>query len=229
VRSRLDARQAQAIAGLVFEAVEEPLLILDRGLRVQLVNGAFCRAFAVTPDEALGRPLGELSNGRWDLPALRDGLEQVARHGGTLEDLEVELDAGTPEARCLLLCARPLTPPEGGATLLLLALRDVTDRRRAETAERERARLSGVLLAARTAQHAISNELALVVGLSELLSVHPGLPEDARTTAEDALSAAWKVAEDLGRLGQITRLEEVELGHPKGAVLDLDASTTGAA
>ena len=38
----------------------------------------------------------------------------------------------------------------------------------------ERARLEGVLLAARTAQHELNNRLGVVLGYAEMLAEHPG-------------------------------------------------------
>ena len=87
----------------------------------------------------------------------------------------------------------------------------------------ERARLEGVLLAARTAQHALNNQLALTVGYADLLAADPRLPPDLREVAREALSGAQAAGITLEQLQSITRLEEIDQAGP-GPVLDLARS-----
>jgi PAS domain S-box-containing protein len=88
----------------------------------------------------------------------------------------------------------------------------------------ERARLAGALLAARTAQHALNNQLSTVVGYADLLTEDPRLLEDLRLLAQETRTGAQEAARTLQELGRITRLEEVDQGGP-GPVLDLARST----
>lgn len=88
----------------------------------------------------------------------------------------------------------------------------------------ERARLAGVLLAARTLEHELNNQLSLTVGYAELLANSSLLPPPLRPQAEEALRGARGAARTLARLHTVTRLQEVNLGGPGGAVLDLGAT-----
>ena len=88
----------------------------------------------------------------------------------------------------------------------------------------QRLRLEGALLAARTAQHALNNQLGAVVGYASLLMEDPQLTEDLRALAREILAGAEDAARTVQQLGQITRLEEVHRGGP-GPVLDLARST----
>ena len=101
---------------------------------------------------------------------------------------------------------------------------DVTCRKMAERLGIERARLEGALLTARTAQHELYNQLAMTVGYAEMLADDARLPEPARELAREALAGAERAVASLQRLGQITRLEEIDQGGP-GTVLDLRRST----
>jgi PAS domain S-box-containing protein len=87
----------------------------------------------------------------------------------------------------------------------------------------ERSRLEGALLAARTAQHALNNQLALTVGYADLLAADPRLPPELREMAGEALSGAQAAAATLEQLQCITRLEEIDQAGP-GPVLDLARS-----
>jgi PAS domain S-box-containing protein len=87
----------------------------------------------------------------------------------------------------------------------------------------ERSRLEGALLAARTAQHALNNQLALTVGYADLLAADLRLPPDLREVAHEALTGAQAAAATLQQLQRITRLEEIDQAGP-GPVLDLARS-----
>jgi PAS domain S-box-containing protein len=84
----------------------------------------------------------------------------------------------------------------------------------------ERSRLEGVLLAARTAQHALNNQLALAIGYAELLAADPRLPNDLRELAEEAVTGARSAAAIVQQFQRIIRLEEVDQAGP-GSILDL--------
>jgi hypothetical protein len=94
--------------------------------------------------------------------------------------------------------------------------------RPAEQPELDHARLEGVLLAARTAQHTVNNLLTLTVGYAELVANDPRLPEDLREPAGEALRGAMEAVTILGRLLRVTHVEVIEVGLPGGTVLDLD-------
>ena len=85
--------------------------------------------------------------------------------------------------------------------------------------------LEGVLLAARTMEHHIGNQLSLTIGYSELLANDPSLPSYARERAREALSGSTAAVLTLRQLGRLTRLV-VEDG-PSGPIIDLERSADG--
>ncbi len=93
--------------------------------------------------------------------------------------------------------------------------------------QEQSARLAGALLAARTAQHYVNNQLALTVGYSELLANHPKLPDQLRDLATRALEGAQAAAKTVQTMQELTSLEPAEeLAGPP--VLDLERSTVRA-
>lgn len=68
----------------------------------------------------------------------------------------------------------------------------------------ERARLQGVQLTARTAQHELNNRLALTVGYAELLAADPSLSERSRDFAAEALRGAAEASDVVRRLGSVS-------------------------
>ncbi|HEX7154111.1 MAG TPA: response regulator [Thermoanaerobaculia bacterium] len=112
----------------VFDSVREPLLVLDPTLTVRTANHAYYEAFRVSPEETEGLPIHELGNGQWALPSLRTLLEEIIPNGAAFNDFAVEHDFPNIGRRVMLLNARKLQ-----ADLVLLAMEDVTDRRRSQS------------------------------------------------------------------------------------------------
>jgi two-component system CheB/CheR fusion protein len=125
-RSADAVRAARAFAEAIVDAVREPLVVLDADLRVVSANRAFFRHFRLDEADTVNRHLFTLSQRRWDIPALRDRLQQIQAHGGSFEDFAVEQDFPDIGARSLRLNARRVDPGEGQPGMILLALEDVT-------------------------------------------------------------------------------------------------------
>jgi PAS domain S-box-containing protein len=117
----------------IVDTVREPLLILDETLRVRSANRAFYETFHVSAVETEGRLIYELGNGQWDIPALRTLLEDIVPRSSVFQDFELEHTFPVIGRRVMLLNARKLQAGQHGE-LLVLAMEDVTPRKRAEEA-----------------------------------------------------------------------------------------------
>src|SRR5947208_14678770 len=117
----------------IVDTVREPLLMLDTALRVRSANRAFYQTFHVSSDETEDRLIYELGNGQWDIPALRRLLEDIVPTSSVFNDFELEHTFPVIGRRVMLLNARKLQAGHHGE-LLVLAMEDVTARKRAEEA-----------------------------------------------------------------------------------------------
>ena len=117
----------------IVDTVREPLLILDATLRVRSANRAFYQTFQVSPEETVDRLIYELGNGQWDIPDLRRLLEDIVPKSSVFNDFELEHTFPVIGRRVMLLNARKLQAGHHGE-LLVLAMEDVTARKRAEEA-----------------------------------------------------------------------------------------------
>jgi PAS domain S-box-containing protein len=116
----------------IVETVREPFLVLDADLRVKFANRAFCQTFKVAPGKPIGQFIYELGDGQWDIPALRKLLDELLPTNGHFDDYQVEHDFPDVGRRTMLLNARRLHDGDNKTKLILLAIEDVSERRRAE-------------------------------------------------------------------------------------------------
>jgi CheY-like chemotaxis protein/nitrogen-specific signal transduction histidine kinase len=132
-RSEANLKAMKTYAQNIVDTVREPLLILDTTLRVRSANRAFYQTFQVSLEETENRLVYELGNGQWDIPVLRTLLEDIVPLSSVFNDFEWEHDFPAIGRRVMLLNARKLQAGHHGE-LLVLAMEDVTERRRAEKA-----------------------------------------------------------------------------------------------
>ena len=129
-----ELQHALAYAENIIATLREPFVVLDKSLRVRTANAAFYRDFHVSKEETEGRFVYDLGNGQWDIPQLRTLLPQVLSNSHPVEDFEVEHAFPALGRRNMLLNARRFPPESDDPDLVLLAIEDITDRRRAEAA-----------------------------------------------------------------------------------------------
>lgn len=130
-------RDALAYARAIVDTLREPVLVLDAALRVRSANRAFYETFQVTPAATENQFLYDLGNQQWDIPRLRELLEEILPRQTTVEEFEIRHTFETIGPKIMLLNARQIVP-EGAkaAELILLAIDDISERKRAEAALR---------------------------------------------------------------------------------------------
>ncbi|MFO7984173.1 MAG: ATP-binding protein [Desulfuromonadales bacterium] len=116
------------LAEEILDTLWEPLLVLEDDLRVKSANDAFYHHFKVEPAETVGRQVYDLGNGQWDIPLLRELLEEVLPKETILTNFEIQHTFEQIGQRTLLLKARRIDHLE----LILLAMEDITVRKENE-------------------------------------------------------------------------------------------------
>lgn len=141
-RSEQAAKDAHELAENTIDTVREPLLVLDAQLHVESGNRAFYRNFLVTPSETIGTLFYDLGNGQWNIPRLRELLDQILPQRTSIEDFLIEHDFASLGRRTVLLNARRIDDQQQQTKRILLAFEDITERMQTETA---RARLAAIV------------------------------------------------------------------------------------
>ncbi|PYJ56130.1 MAG: histidine kinase [Verrucomicrobia bacterium] len=108
----------------ILETVREPLLVLDAELRVREASRSFYETFKLNRKKIENIPIYELANGQWDIPELRELLEEVLPKNRRFENFRIERAFPRLGRRTWLVNACRLE--RKGERLVLLALEDIT-------------------------------------------------------------------------------------------------------
>jgi chemotaxis protein methyltransferase CheR len=182
---------ACALAQSIVDTVREPVIVLDKELRVIAASRSFYSAFEVSPDETQGKLLYALGDGQWDIPKLRLLLDKIIPEHGVMENYEVEHEFPHLGARIMRLNARQVFYKEGADTTILLGIEDVTKRRALEHEKDNLLRPKDVLL--EEIQHRIANSLQIIAGII-LMKTNRVSSEEARNLLQDTHDRVISIA-----------------------------------
>src|SRR5476651_1247871 len=110
-KSEAALAKALAYGDDIIATLREPFLVLDQDLRVKTANRSFYDTFHVSKEETEHRLVYDLGNGQWDIPGLRNLLDEVLSRNQSVHDFEVEHSFPDLGRKTMLLNARPF-PPE---------------------------------------------------------------------------------------------------------------------
>ena len=119
------AEEARILAEGIVNTVAEPLIVLDSSLQVVSASRTFYAHFRVKADETVGRKIFALGNGQWDIPALRQLLENILPREQVMDGYVVEHDFPSLGPRRMVLNARRIATTAGNTELILLAMVEI--------------------------------------------------------------------------------------------------------
>lgn len=185
--------RSAARAASVLQTVREPIVLLDRDLRVQLHNPAFAELYGLQDERADGLLLETVGDNAWQDPVVRQRLADVLSRGRELWDFEHEQRTADGMVRYMLLNARRMPLPDTDDEVVLLTISDVTMQRavqlRVEELNRQLegkvAQVSEVNRELEAFSYSVSHDLRAplrhVAGFSDKLSRHLGDAADDKS------------------------------------------------
>jgi chemotaxis protein methyltransferase CheR len=186
-----DIGDGRALAQAIVDTVREPLIVLDKDLRVVAASRSFYQTFRVNRQETHGRLLYALGDGQWDIPALRALLEKIAPEHDVMDGYEVEHEFPEIGKRIMLLNARKVFYEGDNHTTILLAIEDITQRREAEREMQQLLHQKELLL--EEMKHRIANSLQIIASIL-LLKASTVQSEETRLHLHDAHARVMSVA-----------------------------------
>jgi PAS domain S-box-containing protein len=211
-----DLAEAQALALAIVDTLPEPFLVLDDTLHLLAGSRCFYEVFGEDPETAHGRSLFELSGGQWDIPGLRQLLTAVVPQRTALEGFEFEQDFGERGRRTIQLNALPIRDDSGDSRMVLLAIKDITDRREAEQEKQRLLEHTEELLEQqrtllREMRHRIANSLQIIASIL-LLKAGSVSSEETKNELRAAHQRVMSVAAVQNHLNTSDGIEQIEMG-----------------
>ncbi len=233
------SQRSAARAASVLQTVREPIVLLDRELRVQLHNPAFAELYGLQDERADGLLLESVGDGAWRDPVMRQRLSDVLLRGRELWDFEHEQRAADGMVRYMLLNARRMPLPDTDDEVVLMTVSDVTVQRavqlRVEELNRQLegkvAQVSEVNRELEAFSYSVSHDLRAplrhVAGFSDKLSRHLGEQADdkSRHYLEVISSSARRMAALIDDLLVYSRLGRVAMRQQAVDMQSLVADT----
>jgi signal transduction histidine kinase/ligand-binding sensor protein len=207
--TQLQKAQQHAIAAKIYSenivaTVREPLVVLDSQFLVVSANESFYRTFQIQANDTKGRVLYDLLDGQWDIPELRRLLGVVIQDDQSVQDFEIACTFAHLGPRTMMLNARRIDHLD----LILVAIDDITERKRAEMLLR---RVNDDLKHfSYAASHDLQEPLRMVMTYTELLALEYGgkLDENADVFIGYAMEGAQRLERLLGDLRQYWLVSE---------------------
>jgi two-component system CheB/CheR fusion protein len=232
IRQSQELREGRDAALAIVQAVHEPLIVLDMDCRVRLANDAFYTFFGESSEHIEGKHIWEIGRGTWTSADIRRSFRDACAGNKPIVNLEIERPIqGRP--RMLVLNTKAVVR-ENRASLLLLAISDVTDARQAEAlridaetlrlVDRRKDEFLGILA------HELRNPLAPMRFALEILRRSDGKVDEmtrARQVLDRQVSHMVRIVDDLLDVSRITqgkvelRKERVELDRLVDGAVEL--------
>ena len=122
-------KAAQEVAESLVNTVREPLIVLDGDLRVVSANDAFYNTFQVVKENTQKQLIYDIGNRQWDIPKLRELLEDILPKNSYFNDYEVDHNFPIIGHKKMLLNARQVVAVNWQKPMILLAIEDITKRK----------------------------------------------------------------------------------------------------
>ncbi len=176
--------EARDYAEAINATIHEPMIVLDGNLRIKSANKSFFKMFKIHPKDAEGVFCFNWIGKQWNIPGLRELLEEIIPKNSQFNDFELTQDFSGIGEKTLMLNGRLLLQKNNQEQLILLAMYDVTEVRRLalELSISEKKSLLEQIAVEKKAKESIE------VVYAELL-IEKGIAERKTQIAEDAMKA----------------------------------------
>jgi PAS domain S-box-containing protein len=125
-------RESEEYLSSIYQTVRESLIVLNPEFKVVSVNDYFLRTFKVSAAETEGQLLYNLGNGQWNIPKLKELLEQILPTNNPVENFEVEHNFPQIGRKIMLFNAYRIELEGQYKDRILIAVEDITNQREIE-------------------------------------------------------------------------------------------------
>jgi two-component system CheB/CheR fusion protein len=119
--AEMDSREKEYFRS-IFNAVIDPLVVLDGEMRIVSANQSFYQNFNLECKQVEGALLNEIGAGRWDNSRLQARLQKILTSNDSVAEFELPLANSESSSDIYYLNARRLTQSDGKPDLILLSM-----------------------------------------------------------------------------------------------------------
>jgi PAS domain S-box-containing protein len=112
----------------ILSIVRQPFLVLDASLKVIFANRSFYQIFKVFRQETEGQLLYDLGRGQWNIPRLREVIEDILLMDTTFNNYKIEHEFDYIGRRLIRLNARRIGVGTNKIPLIFLIVEDLPER-----------------------------------------------------------------------------------------------------
>ena len=116
-------------AEAIVTTIHEPLVILTKAFLIKNANKSFYETFNTSEQQTEGKAFFEWQENMWNVPELRDRLQNILPHHSYFEGFEITINHSTTGKKCMLLNARQLINDASEEQLIMLAMEDISARK----------------------------------------------------------------------------------------------------
>ncbi|QEC80365.1 PAS domain S-box protein [Mucilaginibacter ginsenosidivorax] len=196
-------RESEDYLSSIVQTVRESLVVLNPDFKVLSVNDHFLKTFKVTKEETEGKLLYELGNGQWNIPKLKELLENILPTNNPVEEFEVEHDFPHIGKKLMLLNAHRVELEGQYKDRILIAIEDITDRREIERRKDDFLSI---------ASHELKTPLTTIKGYVQMMQRL--LPENVSEKFKDILKKTGLYVERLNTLiAELLDVSRIQTGN----------------
>lgn len=139
-------------ADAVLHTVREPLLVLNRDLRVKSANKAFYKTFNLHEDDIEEKLLYDIGEQQWNIPELQHLLGEIILKNTSFDNFEVTTSFRSLGERTMVLNGRRILQSTHQKDMILLTIEDATTKKKAERIIADRNKELEIAVKERTSQ-----------------------------------------------------------------------------
>ena len=164
-QARQAVKDAKNYAESIVKSVKDPLVVLNAQHEVVSANPAYYEKFMMRPEDTVQQSVYAVNDAQWDTEELRHLLNEVIPHNAVVNDYVMQANFSQLGFRVMQLNAVRVSQASDLPELILLSIRDITEKELAEQKVRDTAeRLDLVLQSSQTGIWEWDLETNLVIG-----------------------------------------------------------------
>jgi|GEM_PF-1549965 len=202
------------------QTMSEALALTDNQHRITYVNDSFCRMFAFSSDEVIGKPLLDFVH-KDDQKIMRERMLQPTQQPHTIERFETAWMTKTGNKVFTLTSPKRIFDPEMGYVGCLGVFTDITERKQIEEHEKQHmmelyhaSRVTTIGEMSSQVAHELAQPLSAIAALStgclKMLSSQMGNSDEIKEALSDISEQSKRAREIVVRLRNFVRYEEMQ-------------------